>query len=60
MSARSLTNVKFDAIIHDAQEFMKPIRSCNKTTDTMEIIDIDDDEDDERAHLVDNSEESDY
>ena len=60
MSAQSLTNIKFDAIIHNAQEFMKPICSCNKTTDTTEIINIDDDEDDEWAHLVDNSDESDY
>jgi hypothetical protein len=54
-SARSLTNAKFEAIIKDAQEFMKPIHTCNKTTDPTEVIDIDDDNDDERACLVDNS-----
>ena len=58
-SARSLANVKFDAIIQAAKEFLKPIRSCNKTTEAMEIINIDDDDDNERAHLVDNSDESD-
>ena len=58
-SARSLANVKFDAIIQAAKEFLKPIQSRNKTTEAMEIINIDDDDDDERAHLVDNSDESD-
>ena len=54
-SARSLTDVKFNAIVQDAKEFLKPIRSRNKTTtEAMEIINIDDDDDDERAHLVDN------
>jgi hypothetical protein len=54
-SARSLTNAKFEAIIKDAQEFMKPICAHNKTTDPTEVIDIDDDDDDEQACLVDNS-----
>ena len=58
MSAQSLASIKFDAIIQDAKEFMKPIWSRNKTMDAMEIINIDDD-DDEQAHLVDNSDESD-
>ncbi len=58
MSARSLTNVKFDAILQDAQEFTKPIRAHTKTTDPVEIIEIDDDND-EQALLVDNSDESD-
>ena len=53
-SARSLANAKFDAIIREAQEFMKPIRARNRTTEPTEIIDIDDD-DDKRACLVDNS-----
>lgn len=57
-SARSLTNIKFDAIIQDAQEFMKPIRTRTKTTDVADIIEIDDD-DDEWALLVDNFDESD-
>jgi hypothetical protein len=57
-SARSLTNIKFDAIIQDTQEFMKPIRARNKTTDATEIININDN-DNERAQLVDNSDESD-
>ena len=51
-SARALANIKFEAIVKDAQEFMKPIRARNKDT---EVIDIDDDDDDERACLVDNS-----
>ena len=54
-SASMLKNAKFELILQDAKEFLKPIRSCNKTTDTMEIINIDDDDDDERVHLVDNS-----
>lgn len=56
-SASSLAIAKFDVIIQDAKEFLKPLRSRNKTTDatTREIIDIDDDDDDERGHLVDNS-----
>lgn len=53
-SARSLSNVKFDAIVQGAQDFLKPIRARNKATDATEVINIDDD-DDERAHLVDNS-----
>ena len=53
-SARSLTNIKFDAIIQEAQEFVKPIRTRNRITDATEIIEIDDD--DEQTCLVDNSE----
>jgi hypothetical protein len=53
-SARSLAKTKFDGIIQEAREFMKPIRSRGKTTEPTEIIDIDD-SDDERACLVDNS-----
>lgn len=53
-SARSLANTKFDAIIREAREFMKPIRSRGKTTEPTEIINVDDC-DDERACLVDNS-----
>ena len=53
-SAKSLADRKFDAIIQDAKDFLKPIRSRNKTTNGMDIINIDDDDDDERAHLVDN------
>lgn len=52
-SARGLANTKFEAIVKDAQEFMKPIRARNR--DPTEVIDIDDDDDDERACLVDNS-----
>ena len=52
-SARSLVIVKFDAIIQDAKEFLKPTRSRNKSTEALDIINIDE-EDDERAHLVDN------
>ena len=53
-SARSLANVKFEAIIQDTKEFLKPIRSRNKSSEALDIIDVDDEEDDERAHLVDN------
>jgi hypothetical protein len=52
-SARTLDRVKFDVIIREAQEFVKPTRTRNKTTDATEVIDVD--EDDERACLVDNS-----
>lgn len=54
VSARSLADDKFDTIIQDAKAFLKPIRSRNKT-DNMEVINIDDDDDDERANLVYNS-----
>jgi hypothetical protein len=50
-SACALANTKFEAIIKDAQEFMKPIRARNR--DPMEVIDINDDN--ERGCLVDNS-----
>ena len=53
-SARSLSNIKFDVIIQEAQAFMKPIRHSNRTTDTTETINVDD----EQACLVDNSDES--
>ena len=55
-SARSLSNAKFNAIIQAAQPFviLKPDRVRNKATDAMEVISIDDSED-ERAHLVYNS-----
>ena len=53
-SAGSLADRKFDAIIQDAKEFLKPIRSRNKTTNGMDIINVDEDKDDERAHLADN------
>jgi hypothetical protein len=52
-SAHSLTNIKFAAITQEAQEFVKPTRARNKTTEAMETINIDDD--DEHACLVDNS-----
>jgi hypothetical protein len=51
VSARSLTKAKFDIIIKEAQEFMKSTRSRNKTSDAIEVIDVD--ELDERACLVD-------
>ena len=55
ISAHSLTNIKFDAIVQEAQEFMKPTRTRNRTTEasTTDIININ--EDDEHAFLVDNS-----
>jgi hypothetical protein len=51
-SARSLSTAKFDIIIKEAEVFMRPVRGC-KTK--VEIIDVD--EDDERACLVDNSDD---
>jgi hypothetical protein len=54
-SARSLANTKFEAIVKDAQKFMKPIRARNKDPTEVINIDDDDDDDDERACLVDNS-----
>ena len=51
-SACSLTKVKFDAIIEQAQDFVKPTRSRGMTTQPMEVIDID--KDDEWVHLADN------
>ena len=53
-SARSLSNIKFDVIIQEAQAFMKPICRSNRTTDTTETINVND----EQACLVDNSDES--
>ena len=55
-SAKSLSIVKLDAIIQDAKKCLKATRTRNKTTtEAREIINVDDDNDDERAHLVDNS-----
>jgi len=51
-SSCSLSTAKFDVIIKEAKEFMKPIRG-RKATQATEIIDVD--KDDERACLVDNS-----
>jgi hypothetical protein len=53
-SARALANIKFEAIVKGAKEFMKPIRARNRDPTTEAIV-IDDDDDDERACLVDNS-----
>jgi hypothetical protein len=52
-SACSLTKVKLDEIIQGAQPFaiLKSNRAHGKTTESMEIIEIDDE--DERACLVD-------
>lgn len=55
--AKSLANAKFDVIIQDAKQFLKPIRSRNKITEATDVINIDDDDDDERVHLVDNSDD---
>jgi hypothetical protein len=55
-SACALANIKFEAIVTDAQEFMKPIRARNR--DPTDVIVIDDDDDDERVCLVDNSSSS--
>jgi hypothetical protein len=54
-SAYALENTKFEAIIKDAQEFMKPIRARNR--DPMEVLNINDDDNNnnKRVCLVDNS-----
>ena len=52
-SARRLKKVKFNAVVEEAQEFVKPTRGRGKSTQLTEVIDVD--EDDERACLVDNS-----
>jgi len=54
-SARGLKKVKFDAVVEEAQEFVKPTRGRGKSTQLTEVIDVD--EDDERACLVDNSDD---
>jgi hypothetical protein len=51
-SARGLKKVKFDTVVEEAQEFIKPTRGCGKSTQLTEVIDVDEDE---RACLVDNS-----
>lgn len=50
-STRTLTKAKFDVIVKEAQEFVKPTRAQNRTTNA-EVIDVDVDE---WACLVDNS-----
>ena len=53
-SARSLAVDKFKTIIEEAKEFLKPIRSRNKTTmEALDIIEIDDNNN-EWAHLINN------
>ena len=42
-SACSIITVKFDVIVKEAQEFVKPTRACNKTTNATETININDD-----------------
>jgi hypothetical protein len=58
--AHSLLNIKFNAITQAAQPFvlLKPDHVHNKATDDMEVISIDDDKD-EQAHLVVNSDDED-
>ena len=56
-SIQSLTNVKVDAIVKAAQAFAKPTRAHNRTSDATEVIDVDHDEYNKRACLVDNSDE---
>jgi hypothetical protein len=50
-SAHGLKKVKFNAVVEEAQEFVKPTCGRGKSTQLTEVID----EDDERACLVDNS-----
>ena len=62
VSARGLTNKKFDNIVQEASKYIviKSNRARKKATDAevIEIIDVDDD--DERACLVDVSDGDDY
>jgi hypothetical protein len=59
-SVCSLSTVKFNAIVQAAQPFvtLKPDCVRNKATEVMEIISIDNDDDDEQAHLVYNSDDN--
>jgi uncharacterized cupredoxin-like copper-binding protein len=52
-SISSLSKVKFEAIVKEAQVFAKPTRAHNRNSDPTDVIDVD--VDDERACLVDNS-----
>ena len=61
-SAFSLPNVTFNAILQDAQPFvnMKSKRARNRTTEVTKVINVDDEDEDERGCLVyilDNDEE---
>jgi hypothetical protein len=57
VSARSLTNAKFDAVLQRTKPFinLKPKAARNKTTEAIEVIKIDDD--DTWACLVDISDD---
>lgn len=55
-SARSLPTAKFDIIIKEAREFMKPVRSRGNVSTEPIVID---DDDNERANLIDLSDGSD-
>jgi hypothetical protein len=55
-SIQSFSTAKFDTVVKEAQEYMKPVRSRGNTT--TEPINIDND-DNERAQLVDLSDEPD-
>jgi len=52
-SACSIAKVKFDVIVKEAQEFVKPIHAHNRTTDATETINVD--KDDKWACLLNNS-----
>ena len=43
-STRALTKVKFNAIVEEALEFVKPTCGCGKSTQLTEVIDIDKDD----------------
>jgi hypothetical protein len=55
-----LSNIKFNAIVQAAQLFMmlKSDHVCNKASEVMEVISIDDDDDDRWAHLVYDSDDN--
>ena len=57
-SASPFTNTKFGAIVQDAWSFMNP-KSTHSKTDTKDVIEINDDNDDEWGNLVDNSNDND-
>ena len=51
--AHLIAKVKFDVIVKEAQEFVKPIHARNRTTDATETINVN--EDDKWACLLNNS-----
>jgi hypothetical protein len=51
-STHTLTKVKFNTIVEEAQKFVKQTCGCGKSTQLTEVINVD--QDDEWACLIDN------